>query len=195
MGNDRVEGNYEQRIKNILVRLKRLENAEVLAGELSELADDTGFGVYPHQYHGALTSFRWFDVTGFQYEPTLFTVVSAATLSGHQACNGAAQAADGDYVSARIPLVAGTYVAKLNYSMGDDFGIFYMSIDGVPKGSSVTDAYAASPSDNNELYVEGITINTSDVHEIRFVISGKSGSDYRFGGSDFIMVRLEEIAV
>jgi hypothetical protein len=189
MGIDKVEGNYDQVLYNILARLKNLEDAEVLAGELSELSDDIGFGVYPHQYHGALTSFRWFHSGGGQYEPTIFTVISAATLSGHQACNSAGQAANGDYVTAQIPLVAGVYVAKLSYSMGGDFGSFDMLVDGVTWGTT-TDAAGAS-SDNNELYIEGIQIYTSDLHDVRFVINGTSGSDYRFGGADFIMVRLE----
>jgi len=145
-------------------------------------------GFYPDSAFGTFGQFKYFSAAGVQAQMDNINMNTVTYLAGHRAVNSAAQAADGDYFTSKVPLVKGTYNFLINYVEAANRGKVNFYFDGVNYGA-IKDLYAAATSYTKEWLVEAITAAYDGIHEIKFVVNGKNASstDYIVAAADFIM--------
>lgn len=80
----------------------------------------------------------------------------------------------------RVPLAAGTYTFTLLHYQDNNRGIYTPYFDGVAQATA--DGYAASPADKLDVWT-GVTISTSAVHDIRFLMASKNASSSNYFGA------------
>ena len=150
-----------------------------------------GGGDYPDQWLGNYATFCGFKSDGTRFTPADLSLVNTSWQSGIRMLPAAAECADGDYYTCQVELAAGTYNFHWNYGKYTSSGKCDLYIDGVKVNATTLDCYASSASYNNQWDLTGITVATSGMHEIKFLINGKnaSSSDYTLVGSMIIMKR------
>ena len=82
--------------------------------------------------------------------------------------------ADGEYITYKIWLDAGTYTFLLCHIKGGNGGLCDIYIDAVEIGSA--DQYNAATTYNQSYRVDGIVIATSGIKVVKFLIDGKNAS-------------------
>jgi hypothetical protein len=147
-------------------------------------------GLYPKQAFLTGNSFQWFSASDVQYAPTTNVLNSTNQYAGCYALNSAAEAENGGYVIANVPLDVGTYTINFVYLKLDSAGKFDLYVDGTHYGATL-DCYASSASYNNQADYTSIVISYKGVHTIKFLANGKnaSSSEYRLGLSLVNIVR------
>ena len=89
-------------------------------------------------------------------------------------CMAQAGPADGEYITYKIWLDAGTYTFLLCHIKGGNGGLCDIYIDAVEIGSA--DQYNAATTYNQSYRVDGIVIATSGIKVVKFLIDGKNAS-------------------
>ncbi len=140
-----------------------------------------GWVVYPDYWLGNGALLQMYGSDNSRKALTV-TVVNGVTYGGVAGYSEAAVAANGDYYVVTIPLAAGTYSWKSNYTKNTDYGKFDLYV-GATKVSGATplDCYAASASGNNEWAITGIAIAADGWYTFKILNVGKNAysGDYR----------------
>jgi hypothetical protein len=100
--------------------------------------------------------------------------------------------AAGDYIKVTVPVgLTGDYRLAVRHKTGSDRGKFQTSFDGTTNVGGVIDGYASAAAAAYVLTELGtVTVGSTGNHEIRFTVTGKSGSASSFGVSvDYVELR------